>query len=355
MKKTIPVNIISGPLGVGKTTMMNHLLKQRPPDERWSILVNEYGLVGLDAAMMDSTFEQTQKTKVTIREVAGGCICCSAGFIFEMSLVQLLQKRPDRLLIEPTGLAALSGILDTLNRDGIREAIDIRSIVCLLDVNRLDEDLDREEVLDQIEAADILLASRPDLVTEERLKTFEDWANSLFPPKILIGHAHFGQISLEQLDLVSSRESVLKSRGHQHGTDHHNHLDEDIDHSQSEKSENLPSGSITLSTSQPILRRLHQSKMTSTIGWICWAELVFDARQVSDWLKKLLALPDTQRVKAVLRTNEGWWLFNFTRQTKTQWPSGYRRDSRLEMIVEGDSLPDPLQLEDELRLCLTTP
>jgi len=57
-----------------------------------------------------------------IREVAGGCICCSAGIMFEVSLVMLLQRRPVRLLIEPTGLAALPGILDTLNRPGIREA-----------------------------------------------------------------------------------------------------------------------------------------------------------------------------------------------------------------------------------------
>ena len=50
MRKRIPVNIIAGPLGVGKTTTINHLLELRPENERWAVLVNEYGLVGLDAA-----------------------------------------------------------------------------------------------------------------------------------------------------------------------------------------------------------------------------------------------------------------------------------------------------------------
>ena len=111
----IPVNIISGPLGVGKTTTINQLLAQRPSNERWAVLVNEYGLVGLDAALLESSPDNARRPSVEIREVAGGCICCSAGFMFDMSLVLLLQRRPDRLLIEPTGLAALSGILNTLD------------------------------------------------------------------------------------------------------------------------------------------------------------------------------------------------------------------------------------------------
>ena len=90
--------------------------------------------------MVEGANDVTQ-TDIEIREVAGGCICCSAGFMFRVSLVTLLQKRPDRLLIEPTGLAALSGILDTLSCDGIRESIDIRSIICLLDPKRFQTDI----------------------------------------------------------------------------------------------------------------------------------------------------------------------------------------------------------------------
>jgi len=136
----IPVNLIAGPLGVGKTTAMNHLLERRPHGERWAVLVNEYGLVGLDAALLESAADGQPREGVLVREVAGGCICCSAGLMFDVSLVLLLRQRPDRLLIEPTGLAALSRVLDTLNRLGIRKAVDVRSIVWLFDPARFRED-----------------------------------------------------------------------------------------------------------------------------------------------------------------------------------------------------------------------
>ena len=111
VRKPIPINIVAGTLGVGKTTTINHLLEQRPEDEKWAILINEYGLIGVDAALVESPAKGQGQPGVQIKEVAGGCICCSAGFMFEVSLVLLLQRRPQRLLIEPTGLAALSGIL----------------------------------------------------------------------------------------------------------------------------------------------------------------------------------------------------------------------------------------------------
>ena len=193
-KSPIPVNLISGALGVGKTTTINHLLRHRPEGEKLAVLVNEYGLVGLDAALMTEDAKAGQPAGVTIREVAGGCICCSAGFMFEVSLVLLLQRRPDRLLIEPTGLAALSGILETLDREGIREAVDVRSIICLLDPSRLEEDLTREEVLDQVTAADILLASRPDRFSQTELVAFKQWTETLFPPKRLVAEIEYGRL-----------------------------------------------------------------------------------------------------------------------------------------------------------------
>ena len=118
--------------------------------EKWAILVNEYGLIGLDAALLHQKSNATEQNGVEIKEVVGGCICCSAGFMFKVSLVLLLQRRPDRLLIEPTGLAALSGILDTLDQPRIRASVDIQSIICLMDPTRLTESLEREEIRDQI-------------------------------------------------------------------------------------------------------------------------------------------------------------------------------------------------------------
>lgn len=342
----IPVNLISGPLGVGKTTTINHLLAQRPEGEQWAILVNEYGLVGLDAALM--TPEETKDgSGVDIREIAGGCICCSVGVMFDVSLVLLLKRRPHRLLIEPTGLAALSGILDTLDRPGIREAVDVRSIVCLLDPSRLDEVLQRDEVQDQVQAADVLLGSRSDLASQRDLDAFDAWSRALFPTKRFVGPVVKGQVPLKLLDLVSNRAGQVSRAGHEHGTDHHHH---GPNHTEGD-AEEVASG-IQCDEAKPIQKRTHLSVDTSTLGWVCWSGLVFDAERVSAWLNGLSALPGTRRVKAVLRTNTGWWAFNLTDGGEDVRPSGYRRDSRLELIFEGEGIPDAAALESQLRACV---
>ena len=129
--------------------------------------------------------------------------------MFEVSLVLLLQRRPDRLLIEPTGLAALSGILDTLDRPGIRESVDIQSILCLLDPKRFREEMLREQVQDQIEAADILIATQPDLASPQQLDDFQEWAQSLFPAKRWVGPIEQGRVPVKLLTLVTDRKGVV--------------------------------------------------------------------------------------------------------------------------------------------------
>ena len=339
-KKTIPVNIIGGPLGSGKTTTINHLLKQKPPTEYWAILVNEYGLIGIDGALIENTSSQKS---LEIKEVAGGCICCSAGFMFEVSLVRLLQRRPDRLLIEPTGLAALSGIIDTLSRTGIRESIDLRSIICLLDPAYLNEALKRETMQDQIDASDILLANRSDLATTEQLDTFTSWSEQLFPAKVHVERIINGQIPIELLDSVSNRTHKSTTHNHTHGTDHHHHHHHNDDDSSKEP---------VCDETTPIIRRVHQSSTESTFGWICWKDLIFDAVAIDEWLNRLANLPGSLRTKAVLRTNEGWWGFNFVGKAQTLNPSGYRRDSRIEVIIEGPCEELVEQFERELSECL---
>lgn len=370
----IPVNVIAGPLGVGKTTTINHLLAQKPENEKWAILVNEYGLIGLDAALMEPVEGNKARTGVDIREVSGGCICCSAGFMFEVSLVMLLQRRPDRLLIEPTGLAALSGILDTLDREGIRESVDIRSIVCLLDPKRVQTDLLKDEVSDQVEAADVLLASRSDLATPAEIEAFTAWADGLFPPKRFVGLMEHGQLGIESLDLVSGRETKVARAGHQHGTDHshhehghhdthqghdhhdHHHVHHDHQHDDTPRIDDTDTAEaqidLTCDAANPVVKRVHLSDVASTVGWVCWSELVFNADRVFPWIRGLVQHPSARRAKAVLRTDQGWWGFNCADGVDTVQPSGYRRDSRLEIIFDGEDIPDLEDLERSLRDCV---
>ena len=75
--KNVPTNIITGFLGVGKTSAIVHLLQSKPDDERWAILVNEFGEIGVDGALLQG--QSTEELGVFIREVPGGCMCCAAG------------------------------------------------------------------------------------------------------------------------------------------------------------------------------------------------------------------------------------------------------------------------------------
>lgn len=349
-KKRIPVNLISGPLGAGKTTAINHLLAHRPHGERWAVLINEYGLVGLDAALISG---ESRGPEVAVREVAGGCICCSASFMFDVSLVLLLQRRPDRLLIEPTGLATVSGILDTLARRGIREAVDVRSVIALLDPARLHKDLERPEVKDQIDAADVLLANRTDLAGVDNLRAFDDWSRDIFPPKRFVGRTERGRIEMHLLDLVADRSANEASDRAEPGHHHHEHAHGtkalDSPHSSD------PGEEVRCDQTTPIVQRVHRSPVASTIGWIVYKDLTFDADRVAAWLHTLSAEPGVRRVKAVVRTEDGWTGFNLTEDVAQTGPTGHRRDSRLELVVERDPPPDVNELEQSLRACLVSP
>lgn len=97
MLQHIPTHVIAGPLGAGKTSLIRHLLAQRPANERWAVLINEFGQIGLDAALLTQAGDG-----IALGEVAGGCLCCVNSAPFQIGLGRLLRKaRPDRLFIEP--------------------------------------------------------------------------------------------------------------------------------------------------------------------------------------------------------------------------------------------------------------
>ena len=86
--KAVPCNIITGFLGVGKTSSILNLLKQKPENERWAVLVNEFGEIGIDGILIESQ----QQDHIFVREVPGGCMCCAAGLPMHIALNQLLQR-----------------------------------------------------------------------------------------------------------------------------------------------------------------------------------------------------------------------------------------------------------------------
>lgn len=167
--KDIPVTLVTGLLGAGKTTLIDHLLEHRPANQRWAVLVNEFSQTGVDGARL-------AREGVYLREVAGGCMGCSAAVMLQVELNRLLREaRPHRLLVEPTGLGHPMELLQFFQSEDYREVLSPRATICLLDARRLSEQkfLDSPLWHQQKQSADVLLGSKADLWTTEDRAAFD--------------------------------------------------------------------------------------------------------------------------------------------------------------------------------------
>lgn len=81
----VPTNIITGFLGVGKTSAILHLMENKPENESWAVLVNEFGEIGIDGSLVSGS-KGLDKPQIFIREVPGGCMCCAAGLAMQIAL-----------------------------------------------------------------------------------------------------------------------------------------------------------------------------------------------------------------------------------------------------------------------------
>ena len=172
----VPTNIITGFLGAGKTSTILNLLKSKPKEERWAVLVNEFGEIGIDGAFFEG--QHSEQQGVYIREVPGGCMCCTAGLPMRVALTQLLRRaKPDRLLIEATGLGHPEEVLHTLNDDNFRGIISIQKVVTLVDARQLKDKryTEHETFKQQIATADIVVGNKQDLYSEQDKTALETY------------------------------------------------------------------------------------------------------------------------------------------------------------------------------------
>ena len=180
----IPVTIITGFLGAGKTTLIRHLMAN-PQGKRLAVLVNEFGTVGVDGDILKSCADENCPVE-NIVELSNGCICCTVAddFIPTIEALLALPKRPDHILIETSGLALPKPLLKAFDWPGIRSLITVDGVITLADAEavaagRFAQDTLSEAALqaqhdtplgevfeDQISCADIVLLSKADLAGE---------------------------------------------------------------------------------------------------------------------------------------------------------------------------------------------
>lgn len=196
VKKT-KVHLISGFLGTGKTTALKSLMAQKNPDEKWVIIVNEFGEIGIDGAVLSDN-------GIPVAEIAGGCLCCVAGPQMSNTVAKMLRDvAPDRLMIEASGLAHAASVIDELKTPPLDQSLEIGAVFTVVDPRQFVSPDYAQQALykDQIGVCDVLVASKTDLCSPEVLAEFREKAAKLFPPKALVAEVDNAQMNIEWLDI----------------------------------------------------------------------------------------------------------------------------------------------------------
>ena len=194
----IPVHIHTGFLGVGKTTAVKDLLARRAGEERIAVVVNEFGTLGVDGALLSDC------ASCILREVPGGCVCCTAMADLEASLEEVCDLvAPTRFVLEPTGLARPSELVDLLRGPRWASRFDVRPVITLLDPQQDVEKSYAESELfrDQVDVADVVVVNRCDVASEEEILRVEEFARALAPPKLRMARTSHGVLPDDIWDL----------------------------------------------------------------------------------------------------------------------------------------------------------
>ncbi|EFN55957.1 hypothetical protein CHLNCDRAFT_145269 [Chlorella variabilis] len=197
MWRGVPVTIVTGALAAGKTTMVASLLRCKPANEVWACLLNEFGAAGLDAALLEGEAAAVSGGgSIIIHQLAGGCLCCVLSNVTPLAIAQLLRRvKPDRLIIEPSGLAHPATLLDMLQGEHLGSSLAVQPVVDATQfVGGTGQPacLSSQLLANQISVADVLVGSKADMCNSDTLRAFQRWAEQLFPPKQLVTTARHG-------------------------------------------------------------------------------------------------------------------------------------------------------------------
>ena len=294
-----------GFLGVGKTTAIIDLLKQKPADEKWAILVNEFGTIGIDGAIFTAA-------GATVKEIPGGCLCCAVGLPFQVGVNRLLkQVKPDRLLIEPSGLGHPKKVLDMLLDGFFKNVLDMRASICLVDPEKLKNTryTSHESFVDQIALSDVLIANKTDLADKAAIQLFHRWAKRSRPQKTVIAETIQGQMDSGWLNSARNPERrALFPNAHQ-------------------------------IINEPQTNDTHyqtKSDNYQSFGQVFSSQSRFDSQQLHNILIHIKA----ERIKGILCTDKGWLIINCIDGKVTSSPCPASTSSRIEIITATNEMPD---------------
>ena len=318
MLKNIPTHLIAGPLGAGKTSLIRQLLAQRPEHERWAVLINEFGQIGLDAALLS-----TDDAGIALGEVAGGCLCCVNGVPFQVGLSRLLRKaKPHRLLIEPSGLGHPLELLRQLSAPPWAGVLSVQAPVLVLDAAALAAGA----VLPESQQATLSSAG---LLLMNKAEGLDATAKALLAEQLpdrplrWTSQAALALAQLPGFAVQAESGAGLTALPEQPAA----------------------LAAIWRTPQEPICQVQAQAEGWS-IGWRWHPSQCFERLRVQQWLA---ALP-WRRAKLVLHTEDGWRSANALEGQALEWQSSeWRKDSRLELIF--DTPQDAARLKAAMAAC----
>ncbi|HIS64755.1 MAG TPA: GTP-binding protein [Candidatus Avoscillospira avistercoris] len=215
------IDIYSGFLGAGKTTLIKKMIQEAYKGEKLVLIENEFGEIGIDGGFL-------KEAGIEITEMNSGCICCSLVGDFGKALNQVLEQyNPDRIIIEPSGVGKLSDVIAAVKRV-LRPGVELGSAVAVADATKCRMYMKNfgEFYNNQIETAQTIFLSRIDMVSEEKLhqavemiRTRNDHATIVTTP--------WQQLTGEQLRAAMEQENTLAQElehlEHDHEHHHHEH------------------------------------------------------------------------------------------------------------------------------------
>ena len=164
----IKIDVVSGFLGSGKTTLIKHMLESIE-NEKVVIIENEFGQIGIDGDLIS-------KSGIDVLELQNGCICCSIKLNFRDTLLDIIEKfNPDRIIIEPTGIGLLSEIISMIENLKLKNTLSINSLITVVDGLNYFDYIDNfgDFFEDQIKNASILMISKTQLIGKDELNKVE--------------------------------------------------------------------------------------------------------------------------------------------------------------------------------------